>query len=44
MKKLVLKKNVVARINGGGMNQLRGGAIETIMPTCEDTWYCKSDL
>ena len=25
MKKLVLKKDIVARINGGGMNQLRGG-------------------
>jgi len=25
MKKLVLKKDIVARINGGDMNQLRGG-------------------
>ena len=25
MKKLVLKKDIVARINGGEMNQLRGG-------------------
>lgn len=28
MKKLVLKKDIVARINGGDMNQLRGGCDE----------------
>lgn len=28
MKKLVLKKDVVARINGGEMNQLKGGGNE----------------
>ena len=27
MKKLVLKKDIVARINGGEMNQLRGGGL-----------------
>ena len=40
MKKLVLKKDIVARINNGEMNQLRGGYVpysileNTCAPTC----------
>ena len=43
MKKLVLKKDIVARVNGGEMNNLRGGGtgytIDT--PTCNRT--CNQD-
>ena len=37
MKKLVLKKDIVARINGGDMNQLRGGygdSVHVKTPVC----------
>lgn len=34
MKKLILKKDIVARINSGEMNQFRGGAVDTYM-VCE---------
>ena len=37
MKKLVLKKDIVVRINGGDMNQLRGGygdSVHVKTPVC----------
>lgn len=40
MKKLVLKKDVIARINGDQMNQLRGG-VGTYGGTSD--WICPSD-
>lgn len=38
MKKLVLKKDVVARINSDQMNQLKGGAGNTVL-ACQNTNY-----
>lgn len=43
MKKLILKKDVVARINGNEMNQLRGGGYEATEEfTCDGGMTCQT--